>query len=108
MSDGGRGRGQRSSSVNQGQQGTFVLLRLAGAQSTSVRAINPHTPEAQVSLRIGTTLIYIDSLDTAVHLHKPFADLKPLTPRLPRTINGNGPDLNPQPTSPSIAFEFTG
>lgn len=93
---------------NQGQQGTFVLLRLAGPQSTSVRAINPHTPEAQVALRIGTTLLYANSLETAVGLHKPFAELKPLSRRLPKTINGSGPDLNPQPTSPAIAFEFTG
>lgn len=89
-------------------QGTFVLLRLAGPQSTSVQTINPHTSDAQISLRIGTTLLYADSLDTAVAMHKPFAELKPLARRLPKTINGNGPDLNPQPSSPSIAFEFSG
>ena len=108
MTNPGRGRGQRPGAANRSQQGTFVLLRLAGAQATSLRAINPHTDDAQVALRIGTTLIYVDSLATAAELHKPFADMKPLSRRLPRNINGNGPDLDPQPYSPSIAFEFTG
>ena len=104
MTSPGRGRGARPSTA---QQGTYVLLRLAGPQNTSVRAINPHTPEAQVALRIGTTLIYADSLDTAVGLHKPFETLKPLSRRLPKTLNGSAHDLNPQPRSPSIAFEFS-